>query len=136
MNWFDVMDAIHTHLESDASVDVPLAAGALVPVPRAAEVRLIRGPFQPRTNAPDSTDELTVFIECWVHDDKDADAKVGYQKLADLEDRVMQSVNQFGQGNRRINGKQIRIRPGRAEPDGDLFRPMLGSRTAVAITWR
>jgi len=52
------------------------------------------------------------------------------------EGRVITAINRFGAGDQRIDGKKIRVRPGRAEPDGDIFRPMVGSRTAVVISWQ
>ena len=69
-------------------------------------------------------------------DDEAVDPMIGYQKLADLEGRVITAINRFGAGDQRIDGKKIRVRPGRAEPDGDIFRPMVGSRTAVVISWQ
>lgn len=137
MNWFLVMAGMRAALQADADLNgISIQSGALVPVPESPEIRLIRGPAQPKTNDPNSRNELTIFVECWEHDDEAEDAAVGYQKLADLEARAIAAINRFGAGDQRIDGKQIRVRPGRAEPDGDLFRPMVGSRTAVSIIWQ
>lgn len=137
MNWFLVMTAMLSALKTDENLSgIGIQAGALVPVPTEPEVRLIRGPSQPKTNEPGSVNELTIWVECWEVDDEAVDPMIGYQKLADLEGRVITAINRFGAGDQRIDGKQIRVRPGRAEPDGDIFRPMVGSRTAVAISWQ
>lgn len=137
MNWFLVMTAMLSALKTDENLSgIGIQAGALVPVPTEPEVRLIRGPSQPKTNEPGSVNELTIWVECWEVDEEAIDPMIGYQKLADLEGRVITAINRFGAGDQRIDGKQIRVRPGRAEPDGDIFRPMVGSRTAVAISWQ
>ncbi|HAO23507.1 MAG TPA: hypothetical protein DCQ49_00040, partial [Methylophaga sp.] len=83
MNWFLVMTAMLAALKTDENLSgIGIRAGALVPVPTEPEVRLIRGPSQPKTNEPGSVNELTIWVECWEVDDEAVDPMIGYQKLA------------------------------------------------------
>lgn len=138
MNWYDVALALHVFMVNHEQLNgYVIQFGAKAPIPDAKTVVLIRGPFSPRTNDPKSREELTLFVECWEtgSDSEDELPEVAYGLLAEFEKKVFAVINEFGRGDQRINDKQIKVRVGDAEPDGDLFRPMVGSRTRVTITW-
>jgi hypothetical protein len=132
--WFEVMTALKTHLINTAELKgAVVVMGGDADLPDCQTVALLRGPFQPATNDRQSRNELTIYIECWEHDTHE-DPKKGYEKLAALEGIVMAAINGFGLGC--INDKRIQVRLGQTEPDGDAFRPSVGSRTAVTIKWQ
>lgn len=135
MNWFLIMQAMTQYLIDQPALDnVPVQTGQTVPVPEETTVTLIRGPATPRSNDRRQSPELVVFVECWVRDDSD-DPAAGYQRIAELESAVIDSINDFAKGDRRIDGKPLKVRVGTTEPDGDAFRPMVGSRTQITISW-
>jgi|GEM_PF-3054771 len=138
MNWYDVALALHLFMVNHTDLDgYVVQFGAKVPIPDAKTVVLIRGPHTPRTNEPKSREELTLFVECWESgSDSESEApEVAYGLLATFEKKVFSVINDFGKGDQRIQDKPIRVRVGDAEPDGDMFRPMVGSRTRVTISW-
>jgi hypothetical protein len=133
--WFELLLALKNHLEADPDLQgLCIQVGAGAAIPSKATIVIIRGPFTPKTNDPKSIEELTIYIECWEYDDR-PDFIHGYEKISQLEQKLIKAINEFGAGSRLVNGKKIKIRPGEPQPDGDSFRPSIGSRTAVSIRW-
>lgn len=134
--WYDILLALMNHLISEDDLQgVSIQVGNQGVVPINKTIVLIRGSFDPKTTEPKATHAQTVYIECWEYDDSQ-DTKNGYEKLSRLEDIVMKSLNEFGAGSNLINNKRVQLRIGQTEPDGDAFRPSVGSRTAIKIRWQ
>jgi len=138
MNWHDVALALHIFMVNHNLLnDYVVQFGARVPIPDAKTVVLVRGPSSPKTNEPKSANQLTLFVECWEtgSDDPTEAPEIAYGLLSEMESNVFQVINEFGKGDQRIEGKQIKVRLGETEPDGDVFRPKVGSRTRTTISW-
>jgi hypothetical protein len=60
---------------------------------------------------------------------------VGNGLLAQLEAEVEAAVHAFGQQRLPVAGYRVHATPERIEPDGDLFRPSVGSRMVVRVQW-
>jgi len=128
------MTALIAHLDNTPELKgTIIVMGADSKVPDCKTVVLTRGSFEPKTNDRQSVNNQTVYIECWQYDDHE-NPKKGYQKLAALEGVVMAAINGFGFTC--VESKQLKVRLGQTEPDGDAFRPSVGSRTAVTIRWQ
>lgn len=134
--WFEILLALMNHLIATPGLKgVAICVGSDAKIPSGKTVVLIRGKFDPKTNDTKSVNSQTVYIECWDYDDSESPQK-GYEKLSVLERVVMTALNQFGAGSTLINNKRVQVRLGQTEPDGDAFRPSVGSRTAVTIRWQ
>jgi hypothetical protein len=132
--WFDVMTALSDHLNAIAELaGVHIELGANAQVPDCKTVILTRGQFEPKNNDRQSINKQIIYVECWEFDDHDSPKK-GYEKLAALEGLVFAAINGFGFTC--VNTQQIKVRLGQTEPDGDAFRPSVGSRTTITIEWR
>jgi hypothetical protein len=135
--WFDLLMALQSAFINDAEMEgIPVMVGAKTPVPDYECVVLLRGTFDPKNNNPSSREDQQIFIETWVYDEDSDHPEKGYQKLDQLEKKVIRIANEFGKGDRRFAGKKIRTVIGQTQPDGDVFRPSLGSRTTVSIQWQ
>ncbi len=134
--WFDILMALNNHLIATSELNgVAIVVGSDTKIPQGATVVLIRGTFDPKTTEPKSRDSQQLYVECWQWDESESPTK-GYEKLAELEGIVMKALNDFGAGSNRVNNKQVRVILGQTEPDGDAFRPSVGSRTAVTVQWQ
>lgn len=134
--WFDILMALNNHLTPNSELNgVAITIGANAKIPLCASVVLTRGVFNPKTTEPKSRDSQQLYVECWQWDESESPTK-GYEKLAELEGIVMKALNDFGAGSNRVHNKQVRVILGQTEPDGDAFRPSVGSRTAVTVQWQ
>lgn len=134
--WYSILMALKTHLAAQDSLkDVVIQVGGSADIPEKTTIILTRGTFEPKTTEPKSLESQNLYIECWCYDESENFA-TGYSKLATLEADVLTAINAFGAGTKQISNKNIRVRLGQTEPDGDAFRPSVGSRTAVSIRWQ
>jgi hypothetical protein len=137
--WYRILQALDAYFKSlPAFSNVTIQLGDSGAIPDSTTLVLLRGPGQTDDRLRNRRGEQTVFIECWVTSSvQDAldSAADGYLQLADLEDITVNALRTFGHTPTIIDGYHITAKPGQIEPDGDAFRPSVGSRIPLTITY-
>ncbi len=135
ITWWDIINALYTALLAGTTLDgVKVQLGASAEVPAAATVLLVRGGSTPPTKHDTVAGEQILFVECWEHGPAD-DNTVAYRRLALLEEKFRAALNAWVDSNP-FPEAQISAVPGEFQPDGDIFRPSVGSRMELNIKWR
>ena len=137
--WYRVLQALETYFKGLAAFShVTIQLGDSGAIPDNTTLVLLRGPGQTDDRQRNRRGEQTIFIECWVTTsaqnalESPAD---GYLQLADLEDITVDALRTFGHTPTVITDYHITAKFGQIEPDGDAFRPKVGSRIPLTITY-
>lgn len=98
------------------------------PIPDVDTVRVLRGSSPARPLFAQQSGSETLALECWT---RHADAATANQQLETLENNVIAVLRTLPRIDPILNLSITGI-----DPDGELFRPNLGSRMALTVTWR
>ena len=132
--WWKLLLDLQLFLQQQANLtDVNIEMGASACVPEQSTVQLVRGTGTPDWRGRFKQGKQTVFVDCWAHDERDPET--AYQQLDELEQYAFAAIRLWGQQGSTIEGVHARAMVKDSEPDGDLFRPSVGSRTLVEIEW-
>ncbi len=125
--WADLLQRLVEALRRELP-DTTVVAHADAEVPAVDTVRVLRGASSgsPVYGRPAGAQDLN--LELWVKDD---DFEVADRRLMALEARVIKALEQPSR-----EGWIYKIDVLGIEPDGDLFRPSLGSNLRVKVHWR
>lgn len=135
INWWDILEALRTYLAEHADLyDAVIELGAGAEVPTTRTVSLQRGPDQPPTRYDSVPGELTVHVECWEHSDSD-DPGVAYAELASLEAATRAALAAWLASDP-FPAAELKAPLPPWQPDGDMFRPSVGSRLDLVIGYR
>jgi hypothetical protein len=97
-------------------------------VPDGDTVRVTRASSPPRPLYAQLSGVETLALECWTRDD---DPAVASARLQDLEETAFAALRGLSRIDPITNIAITGI-----DPDGDLFRPAVGSRITLTISWR
>lgn len=130
--WAQILDALRDRLlAADSTLEVHVGGSAEVPQSR--RVTLMRGPGTTYAEFVESGRiEQTVYAECWAHAD---DPAVANTKLQALEQMVIETMQSAGP-QRLLPHTDALARVTQIEPDGDAFRPSVGSRITLKMQLR
>ncbi len=125
--WADLKQTLAEVLRA-ALPEVEIATCATAEIPTADTVRVLRAATagRPVYSRPVGVQELD--LELWVTDD---DPAVADQRLMVLEERVAFALEQVPRDEMILKIDIVGI-----DPDGDLFRPTVGSRMNLKVNWR
>lgn len=131
MRWWQLQQSLHDYLVANlGNVEVILGADAYTPEKRTVIVK--RGPVAPHHPAMgDRAGQIGVVLECWAN--ATTDRAVANQDLQDLENTVAGLLDSWVRSVQHTWTLTLQIR---IDPDGDFFRPSLGSQMTVEIDWR
>lgn len=125
--WAELLDLLVTRLRADL-YGVVVTAYADAVIPDVPTVRVLRASSPARPLFAQMSGAEFFAVECWVRAEDPEDAN---RALADLEERVLVALRAIP----RIDPITTVTIAG-VDPDGDLFRPNLGSRINLNISWR
>lgn len=136
MNWWVILSSLLNFMRAHADLrGVNVCAGGDAQVPECRTVQLLRG----ETVQPQRLDTVpgaqTIYVECWEHDESQ-DAGRGYEKLAALEVTVSAVVAQWQASQPFPQAELGRDPLGSFKPDGDMYRPSIGSQAELVVKWR
>ncbi len=125
--WADLLQRLQQALSRQLP-DVVVVTHADAEVPDVDTVRILRGETsgKPLYGWPSGVQNLT--LELWV---KHSDYSIADQRLMSLEQRVDKALEQVPR-----EGLISKIEVLGIEPDGDLFRPHVGSAFKLKVHWR
>jgi len=107
---------------------VVVTAYADSPIPDVDTVRVLRGSSPARPLFAQQSGSETLALECWTRHD---DAMTANSQLETLENNVIAVLRTLPRLDPILNISITGI-----DPDGELFRPNLGSRMTLTVTWR
>lgn len=125
--WADLIQDLATVLKA-ALTGVTVVTYADAEVPVVDTVRVLRGAMTGRPVYGQASGEQAVNLEVWTKND---DAAKANQQLQSLESRVIDALKNLSR-----EGPILKATVTGIEPDGDLFRPSLGSNIRVRVNWR
>lgn len=108
--------------------DVVIKQEADARIPDVDTVRVLRGASPARALFAQQSGSETLVLECWTRND---DPALANQQLEVLENQVIAALRTLARVDPILNLAIDGI-----DPDGDLFRPNLGSRIRLTINWR
>lgn len=126
--WAELKEIIAETLRAALGDEVMVCAVADAEIPTVDAVRVLRGATsgRPVYSRPAGVQELA--LELWVTDDDPAAAD---RRLMDLEERVTVALEEVPR-----DSMILKIDIAGIDPDGDLFRPTVGSRMNLRVNWR
>lgn len=131
--WWALLSDLQSFLQLQTDLaDVTIEAGASACVPEQRTVQLVRGTGTADWRGRYKPGRQTLYVDCWAYDD---DAAAAYAQLNELEKNVFDAIRLWGQQGSTVEGAHARAMIKDTEPDGDLFRPSVASRTLVEIDW-
>lgn len=132
MRWWAIQQSLYDHLVAQlaGTSKVVLGADAFTPSERTVIVK--RGPVSPHLPSHgDRAGQIAVVLECWANANNDR--AVANLDLQELETTVAALLDEWVRAVRTTWTLTLQIR---IDPDGDFFRPSLGSQMTVDIDWR
>lgn len=130
--WLEILRGWRDGL-AGAMPDTQVSVGADAQVPECRAIQLLRGPGDDSRFKRENVLEQRFWIECWAYD-KAAPEKA----YADL-DAIEQAVRDYLTGCSAaavVPGWDLIVTLEGVEPDGDQFRPSVGSRMTVLVKGR
>lgn len=125
--WATLIQIIAAGLQSDLpGVIVTTYADARIPDEDTVRVLRSNSPERPLFAQLSGSENLA--LECWTRHE---DPALANQQLQALESNVIAALRNLPRVDPIVNITLTGI-----DPDGDLFRPNLGSRIRLSITWR
>lgn len=125
--WADLLQRLAEALRRDLP-DVAVVTHADAQVPTVATVRVLRGAGSGSPVYGRLSGTQDIALELWVTDD---DAAQADRRLMRLETRVLEALERPSR-----EGLIYKIDVLGIDPDGDLFRPSLGSNLRLKVHWR
>ena len=125
--WATLIQIVASALQSDLP-GVTVATYADARIPDEDTVRVLRGSSPERPLFAQLSGSESLALECWTRNE---DPALANQQLQTLENNVIAALRNLPRVDPIINLSIAGI-----DPDGDLFRPNLGSRIRLTITWR
>lgn len=129
MTWWILLSSLVQHLATVLPTAIILM-GAENQIPSTTTVRVKRG-FNDQAwpiHRLKATGIDVILIECWVCNQNSLTA---YQALAALEMAIIAALRIW-----KVSGYVLVDITVTEEPDGDLFRPAVGSQLNVRVEWR
>ncbi|MCP5197309.1 MAG: hypothetical protein H6974_11060 [Gammaproteobacteria bacterium] len=125
--WATLTETLVGALQADLpGVEVTRFADAQIPDDDT--VRVLRGGSQDRPLFAQQSGHENLILECWTRHE---DPALANQQLQSLENQVIAALRHLPRVDPIVNLSISGI-----DPDGDLFRPNLGSRIRLTIHWR
>lgn len=142
--WWPLMQSLHAHLTADTALAeaVPglhIQYGRTQPWPEEPTLEIQRGPTQGQDLHDRERTEQELWINCLVKDKSlSPDDGTGYALLEALEEAALDSVRRWFERDDAPHLDNIaqKVSLARIEPDGDLFRPHVGSHIVLLIDSR
>lgn len=125
--WAELLQDLATTLQS-ALPEVVVVTHADAEVPTADTVRVLRGAMTGRPVYSRLSGEQNINLEIWTQSDDPAEAD---QRLQALEEQVIAALENLPRQGLIMKTTLLGI-----EPDGDLFRPVVGSNLSLKVYWR
>lgn len=125
--WADLLQDLATTLRA-ALPGVEVVTHADAEVPTVDTVRVLRGATAGRPVYSRPAGDQNVNLEIWTCSEDTAAAD---QRLQELEEQVTTELENLPR-----DGPIMKVVILGIEPDGDLFRPALGSNLSLKIYWR
>jgi hypothetical protein len=125
--WADLKQVLADVLRA-ALPEVIVETHADAQIPTEDTVRVLRAATSGRPVYSRPTGVQDIDLECWVTAEDPADAD---QRLMVLEERVTFALERIPRDEMILKIDIVGI-----DPDGDLFRPTVGSRMQLKINWR
>ena len=88
---------------------------------------------EPEVNLHFRLGKVNLHIQPWIRND-DPDPAKGYADIADLEGKVITSINKWSRTPKEDYAVKVELR--NSVGDGDAFRPVCGSRIPIHIEWK
>lgn len=127
--WADLLQDIAAALRF-AMPDMAIKTHADAEVPDTDLIRVLRGPSTGRPYYGRPTGVQDINLELWIASGEDAvDAD---RRLMALEARTFKALELVP----RTEGRVFNIEILGIDPDGDLFRPVVGSQIRLKVHWR
>lgn len=139
--WLPILKSIKTHLSAQPSLaDVEIKIGSNEPVLKKRGLRIRRAGEPNAKNLSTSQPEtvpnvVMVWIDCWEHC-QDKDPEKAYELLYDLETKLEKALEVWAQIRPGLNGLHCTVSIEATASDGDEFRPSIGSRKILKISYR
>ncbi len=131
--WFEIIKSLADHIAATLD-DTAVNRYASASVPRRRQVDFLRGPGTPTATFRTSGKfEQTVYVECWEFDE---DADTASAALESLENEVIAALLSCGAVAAQSQTIEAIVKLTNIEPDGDAFRPSVGSRMTLVVTGR
>lgn len=134
--WWPLLSALKSHLDELINPPIPQPQVATIivgddgAIPAESTLILTRGPGSTTNWADPWAGVQTFYCQCWAFSDESSDA--AYAGLAALEEVFIYALTR----PIILAGYEVLPRITAIEPDGDAFRPSVGSRMTVEIEWR
>lgn len=129
--WASLLSSLAGHLEL-ALLDVQVVRNASAQVWERPTVTLARGPTQRRATVDWTGGVQDIWIECWEHD---TDPLLANTALEALEAAVQAETDAW-LAALALPGVCVAGEWLGTEPDGDMFRPSVGSRATLRLSWQ
>ncbi len=125
--WATLIQIVISRLQTALGESVAVGAVFDAEVPDSATVYVLRGgSIEPSLYGERGAE--TIIIECWVRDEDAAAADVA---LETLENNVIAALQTLPHSESVMSVAITSI-----DPDGDVFRPTVGSRINLTLSWR
>lgn len=128
MMWNTLIQTVATALQTTLTTTATVRTASDAEVPDTPTVVIRRGSQPARHLFTQLSGAENLVLECWTQDD---DPDAANLKLEALEDAVMDALRTLPRVDPITNIAITGI-----DPDGDLFRPIVGSQISITITWR
>ena len=140
--WYDVIISLREHIRAAAGMEsVKVEAGALDPQSHlkdagAGLVLVYRDREPDEKLFKGGEGIIEIKIECWTRSN-DKDPAVGYGLLSALEDKLTAALASWATtaGPATTGADIIHVEVDETIGDGDVKRPLIGSRKAVRVEW-
>lgn len=137
--WWKIIKSLTDHMKNDYDlISIPsltIASGVEGGIPDYPAIRVCRGGERKTDIITKGRGTVTVLIDCWQGSD-DQDPGVAYELINDLECKMLKSFEDWletAPGNLKI--KMSLDGDIDTDPDGEMFRPTVGSTTKLKIKW-
>jgi len=134
MIWWDLMQSLHAHLQTELSPTVVQISGGLAATPDQQQVNILRG-----DDPADWVDEdqrqssRKFYLELWGYSaDGGQQPALSYANLAQLEDATGAALNRWS-GSNEI--KVMVVRKMASRPDADSFLPAVMNEWELHVGW-
>ncbi len=125
--WATLIQLVATTLRTELS-EIPVLTHGDAALPDSEMVIVKRGGSPTRHVFVQQSGVENLVLECWTHNEDPDAANVA---LEVLEERVIAALRTLPRSDPVVNLTITGI-----DPDGDYFRPTLGSQISIQINWR
>lgn len=133
--WWPIIDSLVQHFRAElAGVDTKAGLEEDDEAMTCPAIRIRRGGERDKNILTSGKETVTLWLDAWV-ENHDIDPGVAYKLLYELEKPMLMSLERWMQSASKLLKMRMSFEPLEIIPDGDQFRPRVGSRTILKITW-